>query len=142
MLSRLASLSRSPWFRAPLLLFALLLAVVMGPWMLVAVLAAPAGIGDGAVLASASLGAMGVAGLLGLLGLLLVILLPARVVDRRPALAASLAALLAIGTVAALVGAGWAALGGAFAVAVGFFVLGAVGAVFWIGVFEGRRTSG
>lgn len=142
MLARLASWSRSPWFRIPTLLFAALLSVVMGPWMVVAVLAAPLGIEDGQVLASASLGAMGAAGLLGLVGLWLALLLPARVVNQRRMLGNGLAALLAIGSVAALVGAAWSAAGAVCDVAAGFLALALAGGMLWIGVFEGRRAGG
>ncbi len=140
MLARFASLSRTPWFRLPMLLVALLLSVVLGPWMVVAVLAAPAVLGDGAVLSSMALGAMGAAGLLGLAGLWLALVLPGRVVDARPALASSLAALLAIGSAAALVGAVWIAAGGVLHVALGFLALAAAGLILWLGVLEGRRA--
>jgi hypothetical protein len=131
----LAAAVDSWWFRMPVLLAALAATVALGPWMLLGAMLTPSILVDGEAVAASSLVAslLGAGGLLGLLGLWLALLLPGRVLAKRPRLRIGVTALLAAGIAAALGGAAYLAIGGVWGAAMMLLLLSAAGGVILAG---------
>lgn len=130
---QLSHVSRSPWFRGVAALAAIGSTLVIGPWMVVAVLAAPGVFLDGAWAAGIALGSLGTGGILGLAGLWLGAALPLQIVGSHAWLGRTLQGLLAVGVVAALAVAAWLLVGAAVMASVLLFGLASVGGVLLVG---------
>ncbi len=130
---RLSQLSRSLWFRGVATLAAIGSTLVIGPWMVVAVLASAGVFLDGAWAAGIAFASLGAGGILGLAGLWLGAALPVKVVGSHAWLGRTLQGLLAVGIVAALAAAAWLLVGGAVMASVLLFGLAAIGGVLLAG---------